>query len=206
MEILAALIYQLLTFHCRAGVVFSCWKFSRFCDLVIDATLPGGLRVNWFWFGGNVIWLASLLNTKTDEKKPLEVEWLFCSFDYKLMRAVSAMNFWLSVKKKEKEKRKLRPVIHSVIHWLASLCPSVENKPDTALLYPWCSAQMCHLPWGHAERVGSTRINDPKERHLGKNNEKNGLWMLRGLCWNDWCCLREGFRPILGEGRKTGDK
>lgn len=94
-------------------------------------------------------------------------------------------------------KTKLKTDIESVIHWLDSLCPTVENKLDTALQCPWYSAQMCHLPWGHAERVGSM-YNDPKERHLGENNEKNGLWMLRGLCSNDWCCLREGFRQILG--------
>lgn len=50
------------------------------------------------------------------------------------------------------------------------------DELDNALLYPWYSVQMCHLPGGRAERVGSM-YNDPKERQLGTNNEKNGLWM-----------------------------
>lgn len=88
---------------------------------------------------------------------------------------------------------------------MASLSLSFYGKPDTAPLYPWYSAQMCHSPWGHAERVGSM-YNGPKERHLGKNNEKNGLWMLRGHGWNDdWCCLREGVKQILEEGRNSGE-
>lgn len=44
METLAAPIYQLLTFHCRADVLFSRQKSPWFRQLAIDATSSGGLQ------------------------------------------------------------------------------------------------------------------------------------------------------------------
>lgn len=116
------------------------------------------------WFSGNLICLARLLNTKSNDKKPVGAECLF---------------FWLkahTVGSANNKKGKFKPVTESVIHWLPSVY-LVENK--LALLYPWYSAQMCHLPRGFAERVGSV-YNDPKER---------GIWGRTMRRMDCGCCV-----------------
>lgn len=95
---------------------------------------------------------------------------------------------------------------YSVSHSLASFTLSFCGKQAWyCATVPMVICSDVSFALRRAERVGSM-YNDPKERHLGKNNDKNGLWMLRGLCYNDWCCLREGFRQIFWKGPQHRQK
>lgn len=105
-----------------------------FCKLVTDATMrrPSAL-IN---FDLVVIWwLALPLHTKTDDKKPLGVEWwVFFLFCFVLLIISSCMQgLWLNYKCqfKKKKKKRLRPVSHSV----ASFTLSFPLKASLILHY-----------------------------------------------------------------------
>lgn len=132
-----------------------------------------------FSLRGNLIGLALLLNIKNQREKPL--------WPNKHSRFVLLLLIFPGF------------VMFLFSHSQAALDVSFCVK-QAWYRTPQCPAQMCHVPSGHAGRVGSM-YNDPQqERHVVGGNEKNGLCILRGFCWNVRCCLREGFRWIVEEG------